>query len=171
MSNPMKEHIKDYPENNGDGARKIIQEPSEENPAWDDPITPNQMSKPDIPATLLPGWLCDYVDALSKTTQTPPGMAVMMALAVVATCIQKRFEVCPYGDDYREPLSLWTAVAMPPASRKTAIVTAITQPLVDWEVEQLESLKDEIADTDTKIAVNQKAIDRLQNEAAYSPLP
>jgi len=166
MPNPMTKHIKDYPGNNGDGASKIIQEPPEENPAWDDPITPSQMSKPDIPATLLPGWLCDYVDALSKTTQTPSGMAVMMALAVIATCTQKRFEVSPYGDDYREPLSLWTVSALPPGSRKTAVVSGLTQPLIDWEVEQSEKLAIEIADTATKIAVNKKAIDRLELNAA-----
>lgn len=156
----------------GNGAGKRIQGDQKENPSnsiystWDDPVIPSRTVTPNLSADLLPGWLGEYVDAVSKNTQTPPGLAVMMALSVVATCIQKRFEVSPYGDDYREPLSLWTVVAMPPASRKTAVVNALTQPLIDWEVEQLDGLKDEIADTATKIAVNQKAIDRLQTEAA-----
>ncbi len=160
------------PKSNGNGAGKNTQEGQKENSinstysAWDDPVLPGRVSKPDIPADLLPGWLSDYVDALSKNTQTQPGMSVMMALSVIATCLQKRFEVSPYGDDYREPLSLWTVTALPPGSRKTAVVTGLTQPLIDWEVEQSEKLKVEIADTATKIAVNRKAIDRLEGEAS-----
>ncbi|MCH7500226.1 MAG: DUF3987 domain-containing protein [Nitrospinae bacterium] len=160
------------PEANGNGAGKISQGDQKEKPAdstystWDDPVIPSRTVTPNLPADFLPGWLSEYVDAVSKNMQTPPGLAVMMALSVVATCIQKRFEVSPFGDDYREPLTLWTAIAMPPASRKTAVVNALTQPLIDWEVTQFESLKNEIANRATNIAVNQKAIDRLQFEAA-----
>ena len=179
MSNAFLDAAKPYePEkpveekSNGNGMGKNTQAGRKVNPinpidsTWDDPVIPSRLVAPNIPADLLPGWLGEYVDALSMYTQTPPGMAVMMALSVVATCIQKRFEVSPDGDDYREPLSLWTAVAMPPASRKTAIVNALTQPLIDWEAEQYEALKEDIADRATKIDVNQKAIDKLKNEAA-----
>ncbi len=108
------------------------------NSNWEDPVIPSGMDTPDIPADLLPGWLGGYVDAVSRNTKTPPGMSVLMSLSVIATCIQKRFEVSPYGDDYREPLALWTATALPPGSRKTAVVSALTNPLSDWEVEEQE---------------------------------
>jgi len=174
MSNPVANAMKIYQPKNvgGNGVGKVQPEGKKVNSTnsvystWEDPVIPNQTAVPDISSKSLPGWLGEYVDALSKNTQTPTGMAVMMALSVVATCTQKRFEVSPFGDDYREPLSLWTITAMPPASRKTAIVSALTQPLADWEIEQEELLKEQIADVETKRAVNLKAIDRIQNDAA-----
>ncbi|MCH7500005.1 MAG: DUF3987 domain-containing protein [Nitrospinae bacterium] len=166
MPNPMKEHIKDYPGNNGDSDSKIIQEPPEENPAWEDPIIPGQTERPNIPANLLPRWMGDYVDALAKNTQTPTGLGVLVALSVAATCLQKRFEVSPYGDDYRESLSLWTVTTLPPGSRKTPVFNGLTKPLMDWEVKQSQNLKAEIAEIQTKIAVHTKAIERLQVDAA-----
>ena len=164
----------DSPEANGNSMRNNTQEEQKANSAnstyssWEEPVIPERLATPEISADLLPGWLGEYADAVSRNTQTPQGLSVMMSLGIVATCIQKRFEVCPYGDDYREPLSLWTATAMPPASRKTAVVNALTGPLVEWESHKLEDMKSKIADIETKRAVNQKAIERLQNEAAKS---
>lgn len=87
---------------------------------WPDPILFGEIATPDIQASILPGWLGDYAAAVATTTQTPPGMSVMMALAVVAACIQKRFQVAR-TPGHIEPLALWTATALPPASRKTAV--------------------------------------------------
>jgi len=137
------------------------------NSTWDELLIPGRKSStpPNIPSNLLPVWLGDYTEALSKSTQTPSGLAVMMAFSVVATCVQKRFEVVPF-DDYREPLSLWTATAMASGSRKTAVVNALTAPLIAWETERSKALKDEIHDRETKIAINQKVIERLHVDAS-----
>jgi len=135
------------------------------NSTWDDPIVLGQLVTPEIPASVLPSWLADHADAVSKSTQTPVGMSVMMELSVSATCLQKKFVVCPFKDDYKEPLSLWTATAMPPASRKTAVVNALTFPLMEWENEEQERLKDKIFDIETKRTVALKTIDRLHADA------
>lgn len=133
---------------------------------WDDPVIPNCPAPPEISADYLPSWLGTYTRAVSENTQSPQGLSVLMGLAVASTCLQKRFEVSPYDDDYREPLSLWTVTAMPPASRKTAVVSLLTSPLVDWENEELEKLQTEILDIETRRAVNLKTIDRLQVDAS-----
>ena len=83
-----------FQEAKGNGAGKNTQEEQKENSLnsinsnWEDPVIPSGMDTPDIPADLLPGRLGEYVDAVARNTQTPPGMAVMMSLSVVATCIQ-----------------------------------------------------------------------------------
>jgi hypothetical protein len=144
------------------------QEPSEKGTEqyWEDPILFNHIETPDIEFDVLPTWLGDYAQAVSQNTQTPSGMAVMMSLSVIATCLQKRFVVSPYGDEYAEPLALWTATILPPATRKTAVVNAMTTPLSDWEHEMAVKLKDEIADNETLRTVNLKTIEQLQNKAA-----
>lgn len=133
---------------------------------WDDPILFGEIKTPEIPANMLPAWLGEYVWAVSKATQTPPGLAVMMGLATVATCLQKRFEVCPYGDTYTEPLNLWTVTALPPATRKTAVVSLLTEPLSEWEKEQANKLKLKIDEIETVRAINLKRCQQLESNAA-----
>jgi replicative DNA helicase len=40
---------------------------------------------PAFPVEVLPGWLGEYVSAVATATQTPPDLAGMLALAVLAT--------------------------------------------------------------------------------------
>jgi hypothetical protein len=133
---------------------------------WDAPILPSQLNTPNIPASILPGWLGEYATAVSENAQTPPGLAVMVGLATIATCVQKRFEVSPFGDSYSEPLSYWSIVAMEPGSRKTSVLQAMTEPLSEWERLLQEETEEERIEVDTKRTIAQKTIDRLQNEAA-----
>ena len=133
---------------------------------WDEPILFGEIETPDISTSFLPGWLGDYADAVAKSTQTPSGLAVMQGLSTVATCLQKKFVVSPFGDDYVEPLSLWTVTALPPASRKTAVVSAMTGPLTAWEIEQTEKMQTAIAKAEASRAVNLKRIEKLQADAA-----
>jgi len=166
MSNPILENAKAVlPNGNGNHTNKG-ESISSINCIWDDPIIPGKLDTPDIPADVLPDCVGEYAQAISDNAQTPTGMAVLMVLSVLSTCLQKRFEVSPYKDDYRETLSLWTVTAMPPASRKTAITTALTAPLDKWEREQSERMKDQLSESETKRIVNSKIIDRLQTEVS-----
>ena len=99
-------------------------------PEWPDPILPGMRRVPDIPVTVLPDWLGAMAHAVAESTQTPPALAVMSSLAVLATVLQRRFEVAPYGDSYTEPLALWTLSATPSGTRKSAVLNAMLGPLV-----------------------------------------
>lgn len=133
---------------------------------WEEPLLFGEIQTPDIKTSLLPGWLGDYAGAIARTTQTPPGMATMLSLSVAATCLQKRFVIAPYAGEYVEPLNLWAVTALPPASRKTAVIGALTEPLQVWEREQSESLADEIARTRNKRKINLARIEKLTKKAA-----
>ncbi len=104
--------------------------------------------------------------AVSNATQTPPALAVMSCLAVVATVLQRRFEVAPYGDDYTEPLSLWTVTASPSGTRKSAVITAKLGPLVRWEKLLRDRMRPEIARVNATRAVARKRVERLLQDAA-----
>lgn len=93
-------------------------------------------------------------------------MAVMLALAAVAICAAKRFEVAPNGDGYSEPLNLWTASALPPANRKTAVIKAMTAPHTDWVKEEADRLAPEIKRAAIKRRTLEKRRDKLEKEAA-----
>lgn len=143
----------------------------EDKPESETPLLFGEINTPEIPADILPGWLGEFAEAVARSTQTPKAMAVMLGLATVATCAAKRFEVSPYGEGYTEPLNLWTATALPPASRKTAVTSAMTGPLVEWEQAEAERLAPEIKRTAAKRRAMEKRRDKLEKDAANSDDP
>lgn len=134
---------------------------------WPDPILPGQVPVPEIPVDVLPTWVKDMAMAVAESTQTPPAMAVMLSLSVLATCLHRRFEVAPWGedDDYTEPLSLWTLTTQPSGSRKTAVIGALAGPLVHWEKLERDRLRKEIAHSKAARLVAKKRIEKLTKDA------
>lgn len=132
---------------------------------WPDPVLPGTQTTPEIPADLLPTWSGDMVRAVSDSTQTPPALAFMSCLAVLATVLQRRYEVEPVPG-YFEPLPIWGAVASAAGTRKSAVLHAIQGPCVDWEKLHADRLRREIARVNSARAVAKKKIERLLQDAA-----
>lgn len=147
-------------QSNASSSAEIIKEG-----VWDDPVLFGRLKTPEIPAEILPSWLGDFAGAVSKHIQTPPAMAVMYALSVVATCLQKRFVVSPFPD-YKEPVCIWTLTALPSGSRKTSVVNLMTIPLTTWQDEQEIKMRDKVAENETNRDVINKRIEKLKVDAA-----
>ena len=135
-------------------------------PGWEQPLLFGEIETPALSVSLFPTWLREYCQAVIDSTQTPPDMTVMMALSVLAACLQKRFEVAPFADDHREPLALWTVTALDPGNRKTAVTGALTFPLTAWENEQQKKLLPRIREVESKRATLEKRISDLITRAA-----
>ena len=131
---------------------------------WLEPILFGSIDTPDIPSSLLPEELGNFCEALTEHTQTASALSVMMVLAVVATCLQKRFEVAPYGDSdpYTEPVNIMSVTAVDSGTRKTAIVSAATKPLLDWEETQEKELKDKAVEVQHKRDMLKKSIKAIK---------
>lgn len=132
---------------------------------WPEPVLPGQNKTPDIPADLLPTWCADMAHAVSQATQTPPAMSVMFMLSVLATVLQRRFVVEP-SDGYTEPVPLWTTCATPSATRKTAVMDALTGPVLRWEKLEGDRMRREIARVNARRSVALKRIEKLKLDAA-----
>lgn len=132
---------------------------------WPEPVLPGQAKAPEIPAALLPSWCGDMANAVAQATQTPPAMSVMFMLSVLATVLQRRFEVEP-TEGYVEPLALWTNCAAPSASRKSAVMTALLAPLLRWEKLEGDRMRREIARVNARRSVALKRIEKLRQDAA-----
>lgn len=141
-------------------------EPTVPAPEWPDPILPGTLRTPAITPDILPAWMGDMAQAVSDSTQTPPALAVMSCLAVLATVLQRRFEVAPFGDSYTEPLALWTLSASPSGTRKSAVLNAMNGPLVHWEKLMRDRMRGEIAKANAARAVAKKRVERLLQDAA-----
>ncbi len=132
---------------------------------WPEPVLPGTQTTPEIPADILPTWSGDMARAVSESTQTPPALAVLACLAVLATCVQRRYEVEPVPG-YFEPTPLWCAVASAAGTRKSSVLHAIQVPIVGWEKLNADRMRRDIARVNAARAVSKQKIARLLQDAA-----
>lgn len=138
--------------------------PGELAPQWEDPIPFDSTDTPGFPTEALPAPLGAFVEALAESTQTPEEMAGILSLGVLATAFQARYEV-EVSPDWREPLCLYSVAIAPPGERKSAVISALTKPVYEYEAEQRELEAAEIAQNQTERALLEKALQAAQTNA------
>jgi replicative DNA helicase len=123
---------------------------------------------PAFPVEVLPGWLGEYEAAVATATQTPPDLAGMLALAVLATVAAGAVEVEP-RPGWREPLCLFVAVGMDAGARKSSVFTALTRPVADYERQQATAALPEITETATLRRIADQAAAHAEAAAGKAP--
>jgi replicative DNA helicase len=123
---------------------------------------------PAFPVEVLPGWLGEYVAAVATATQTPPDLAGMLALAVLATVAAGAVEVEP-RPGWREPLCLFVAVGMDAGARKSSVFTAMTRPVADFERNQATAALPSITETATLRRIAEQAAAHAEAAASRAP--
>jgi len=117
--------------------------------------------RPDLPtfdAEWLPGWLGEYVQALSDSVETPLELAAAMTLAVVTTAVARRvwIEASP---GHREVACNYFGVSMMPANRKSAIESQAKKPLMLWEAFEEKRLEPLVRRTESEL---QRVLERIK---------
>ncbi|MBK7813865.1 MAG: DUF3987 domain-containing protein [Rhodocyclaceae bacterium] len=133
---------------------------------WPDLAIPGRKAPPPLTPEPLPSWLGEMAAAVSHATATPPDMAVLFALGVVAIIVQRRFVVAPKGDDYVEPLSLWVLVSMLSGSRKSAVVKLLKAPLDEWEKAERLAMLTQVATRNRERQAVDDLVARLMRDLA-----
>jgi replicative DNA helicase len=123
---------------------------------------------PGFPVEVLPGWLGEYVAAVATATQTPPDLAGMLALAVLATVAAGAAEVQP-RPGWCEPLCLFVAVGMDAGARKSGVFTAMTRPVADFERHQAAAALPGITETATLRRIADQAAVHAEAAAGKAP--
>ncbi|WP_326671251.1 YfjI family protein [Streptomyces sp. NBC_01257] len=135
-------------------------------PVWDEPVLLNhRRTLPEFPVRTLPAWLGDMVADVAEETQTPPDLAGCLALGVLATAAGGRATVCVRGH-WREPVNLYTAVALPPGNRKSAVFALMTGPLLAVEKTLVELSGPQRAEAETTARLAKAAADKAAQKAA-----
>ncbi|MFC8020533.1 YfjI family protein [[Kitasatospora] papulosa] len=135
-------------------------------PVWDAPIPLSaRRALPAFPVHTLPSWLGDMVAAVAEETQTPADLAGCLALGVIATAAGGRATVCVRGH-WREPVNLYTAVALPPGNRKSAVFALMTGPLLAVEKMLVELSGPKRAEAETTARLAKAAADKAAQKAA-----
>lgn len=94
--------------------------------------------RPVFPCGLLPGWADSFVSGVAEFTQTPRDLAGMLVLSTLAASVAGKATIC-LGSGWREPLNLYCAVALPPASRKSPVHRLALDPVQEYERERQEA--------------------------------
>lgn len=136
-----------------------------QNEEWETPIPFDETNTTAFPVESLPGPLVAFVESLSESTQTPEELAGLLSIGVLATAFQSKFavEITP---DWKEPLCLYCVAVAPPGERKSAVISALTKPIYEYEAEQRELEAAEIAQNQTERALLERALEAAKNSAA-----
>ncbi|MEU4955629.1 YfjI family protein [Streptomyces lavendulae] len=135
-------------------------------PAWDEPVPVRaRPALPVFPVHTLPAWLGDMVSGVAEETQTPVDLAGCLALAVLATAAGGRAKVCVRGH-WREPVNIYTAIALDPGNRKSAVFDLMVRPLLAAEKTLIELSGPVRAEAETTIRLAKAAADRATQKAA-----
>jgi replicative DNA helicase len=130
---------------------------------WTTPEPLPEGERPAFPAHLLPYPLSEYVSKLATATQTPPAMAALMALSVVAAAAAKCVHV-DVRSGWIEPVNLYTLVSLPSGNRKSAVVSAVGKPLSAFERDESERMKIEIKLSTSRRTIAERKLDNLQKQ-------
>ena len=104
----------------------------------------------------LPEVIRRYVLAVAESTQTSVDMAAVEALGVVSLCSQGKYFIRGNAD-WIEPLNTYTVVILPPAERKSSVLSMMIHP-----VEVYEKLENERRSP--KIVQSQMELSKLEKE-------
>jgi hypothetical protein len=134
---------------------------------WSAPIPLSGEPQP-CPPSLLPGALGEFAESLSAHTETPRELAGLMCLAVTSASVAGRCEIL-VREGYAEPLNLFVAVALESGTRKTAVVNAARQPLIEFEREEQERVSPERRNAISDRKTHEAQIDRLRKQVVNDP--
>ena len=123
-----------------------------------------------FPVHALGTSLREWVEAEAGATQTPPDLAAVVALATLSACVSKKFEV-EIRPGWREPLNTYWLVALDPGNRKSAVFRDAVRPILDFEQQLAEKLRDTVQAALVKREIKQRELKRAIDVAARSGLP
>lgn len=117
-----------------------------------------------FPVEVLPGPIREYVTALADMTQTPVDMSAMTSLGALSVAAGNRAWVNG-GNGWIEPLTLWTITVLPPASRKSAVTSAVSKPLYSIERDARVAHAEKYRGQEDQLEIAEKRKDKLIRDA------
>jgi hypothetical protein len=146
-------------------AAGIPHDPPPEAEPWDDPLPLGARGVlPLFPLAALPGYIVDMVTGVAEELQVPIDLPGGLALAVLSTAAGGRAEVSVRGQ-WREPLCLYVAIAMPPGSGKSPAFRAMLAPVFEAEKDMRESAKAAISEADRERLVRMAQAEESRRKA------
>ena len=139
------------------------------NVKWEPPVPFDQPNLPEFPTNALPYTVRGFVEALAESTQTPVDMCACSVLAALALCVQGRYRI-QGKPDWVEPLNLYVVSIAEPSERKSAVISAVSAPITDYEAQENNRLRPLIEQSKMKLRVLEAKQKNLEAMAAKGNL-
>ena len=123
---------------------------------WEMPLPFDEYDLPVFPVDALPETVRRYVLAVAESTQTSVDMAAVEALGVGSLCSQGKYFIRGNAD-WAEPLNIYAVVILPPAERKSSVLSMMIRPVEEYE-------KEENSRRNAGIIESQMVLSRLEKE-------
>lgn len=123
---------------------------------WETPLPFDEYDLSVFPVDALPETVRRYVLAVAESTQTSVDMAAVEALGVGALCSQGKYFIRGNAD-WVEPLNIYTVVILPPAERKSSVLSMMIRPVEEYE-------KGENSRRNAEIVESRMIQDKLEKE-------
>jgi replicative DNA helicase len=133
--------------------------------SWPPLLDLGRRKLPEFPCDALPPVLASYVHDVANATQTPAGLAGMLALAVLAAVLSKKVRV-KRALSHQESVNLFVVVSMPPGERKSPVFKLLTEPLEKYERELRESGRALLASQKAERDIDEKRLAQLKKVAS-----
>jgi hypothetical protein len=140
-------------------------EPDPDSQAWPNLIPIAGPEPEPMECSDFPPCIAGIIEAVVEFAEVPVELPGLMALGVLATASQKKYEIAGDGS-YREPLNLFVCPALDPGNRKTSVVAILTKPLRRWEQDQRAELAPIIREAESERRTAEKRIEHLRTKAS-----
>ncbi len=137
-------------------------------PDWEEPIPFNEFDLPPFPTSALPVRIREWVEEEATQTQTPADLPAMNVMSTFAAAVAKTVIVV-VRPGWFEPVNVFTAVALDPANRKSAVVRDATAPIVAHEQEEVDRMRTEIRLAMNRQKIAEMRLEKAQKAAACAP--
>ena len=131
-----------------------------ESPDLPEPETPD-----DLPVASLPSVLQSQVRSVADAMQVSADLPCLLSLACISTALAGRVEV-EVRPGWREPLGIYVACVLPPASRKSPCYASMTAPVRSWEAGCIAEAAPRVAKARDHVSVRERALDAAIKAAA-----
>lgn len=128
--------------------------------AWPALLPIGEYDLPAFPLDTLPPWIADFCAACAEAMQVSADLPALLCLSALASCVSRKYEVAA-RPGWREPLNIYTATVLAPGNRKSAVASAITKPLEEWERAEAALVSDERA----RAASQKRILEARQKDA------
>lgn len=118
-----------------------------------------------IPVDEWPQVLSEYALALADETETPTELPGLLLLGTLAAASQKLADV-QVKPGYWEPINIYTAVALPPATRKSGVFKRATKPLMEFEAERRAKVAERRKAVESRLRTHKERVKHLTKLAA-----
>jgi len=132
---------------------------------WEIPVPLGFGELPTFPVEAVPPPYREWILAEAEATQTPLDLPGMLSFAVVAAVGAKKFEVV-VRPGYQQSVNVYVGVVLPPAHRKSGVFRTATDPIEEYERQEITRIEPELSEAASKQRILKGALKKKEEYAS-----